>query len=57
MVKFTSKDKEWITAEIKLEIKNRDKLFKKAKHSGDHNDFQIFKQKRNIVTKLIRKAK
>lgn len=56
-VKFTSKDKQWITAEIKLEIKNRDKLFNKAKRSGDINDFQTFKHQRNLVTKLIRTAK
>ena len=56
-VRFSSKDKAWITGEIKIEMDVRDKLFKNAKRSGLFHDFEIFKQQRNLVNDLIRMAK
>lgn len=56
-VRFSSKDKAWITGEIKIEMDVRDKLFKKAKRSGLFQDFETFKQQRNYVNDLIRVAK
>jgi hypothetical protein len=57
MVKFTSKDKDWITAEIKIEITKINYLYTKAKTSRNPNDFDNFKRQRNHVTDLIRKTK
>ena len=47
----------WFTRDIHEKIKERDVLFKKAKRSGNLEDWTVFKQAKNRVCDLIRKAK
>ena len=48
---------EWITANIKTAIRQRKRLFKKAKRLNTANAWNIFKNKRNQVTTLLREQK
>ena len=56
-IRFTNRDKPWITAEIKLHILIRNKLFNKAKRTKSGPDWNTFKQCRNQTTLLIKRAK
>ncbi len=57
IVKQSTNDKPWVTAELKCEIKQRNKYFQDAKRSGSYLLFEKFKTQRNKVNKLVRKAK
>jgi hypothetical protein len=46
-VRFTSKDKPWVTGEIKIEILKRNRLFKRAKQTGSILLWAQFKIQRN----------
>lgn len=48
---------EWITSNIKQQIRKRKRLFRYAKRNNNENAWRHFKQKRNQVTDLIRRAK
>ena len=56
-IRFSNRDKCWINADIKLGIKKRNKLYRKAKRSNSDQDWTLFKRQRNHVTLSIRKAK
>lgn len=56
-IRENSRDKPWMTGEIKYEMKQRNTLYNHAKRSGLANDFIIFKTQRNKVINLIRNAK
>ena len=47
----------WFTRDIHDKIKEWDVLFKKAKRSGNLEDWTVFEQEKNRVCGLIRKAK
>ena len=52
-----SRDAIWLTNDIRHAMKIRHKLFKKAKHSNNGNDWFNYRQSRNRVTNMIRKRK
>ena len=45
-------DKPWITRHLKLHMKKRDRLFKKAKRTDSTHDWEAWRLQRNCVTKL-----
>ena len=47
----------WFIRNIQDKIKERNVLFKKAKRSGNLGDWTVFRQAKNWVCGLIRKAK
>ena len=47
----------WLDKEIKDAMKLRDQLKKNATITGDKYDVDLYKRKRNIVTKLNRKKR
>lgn len=54
---ITFGNKKWWTCEIDAEIKERDKLFRKATITQNIEDWTVFRQKRNKVVEIIRKSK
>ena len=48
---------DWVTAELVEQIKDRDYFYKRAKHSGDEDAWNISKHLRNITNANIRQAK
>ena len=58
-VTFTRRpsDKPWVNNEIRSQMRQRNRLFYKAKNSQSEDHFRKFKDKRNQVTTLIREAK
>ena len=56
-VTIRPREPEWITANIKTAIKQRKRLFKKAKRLNTANAWNKFKTKRNQVTTLLREQK
>ena len=47
----------WLTREIKTEMNNRDhRLMRKCRHSKRTTEYEKFKQQRNKVNNLVRKA-
>lgn len=54
---ITFGNKKWWTYEIDAEIRERDKLFRKATITKNTEDWSIFRQKRNKVVEMIRKSK
>ena len=56
-MKFRDDSPEWITKDMVQEIFYKDYLYKKAKHSKDENDWNLFHKKKNEVKKLLANAK
>ena len=58
-VTFTRRpsDKPWMNNEIRSQMRQRNRLYYKAKNSQSEDHFRKFKDKRNQVTTLIREAK
>ena len=56
-MKFRDDSPEWITREMVQEISHKDYLYKRAKHSHDPNDWDLFHKKKNEVKKLLSSAK
>lgn len=56
-VYLKSNDKSWVTPDLKYQMRERDKLFKKAKISKNVEDYELFKVQRNRVVNFIRAAK
>ena len=52
-----SRPSKWLTAELKIEMDNRDKLHRKAQKSRKLADIKEYKKRRNIYNNKIRKAK
>ncbi|XP_030752260.1 uncharacterized protein LOC115879515 [Sitophilus oryzae] len=50
-------NKKWWTPEIKMEITERDRFYKRAIITGDVEDWTKFKQKRNAVVQIIKDRK
>ena len=50
-------DKPWMNNEIRKQIRKRNRLYHKAKHTSNENHFQNYRNKRNEVIDLIRDAK
>ena len=56
-VTIRSKDAVWINADIRWAIKQRYRLFKKAKRSNKDEDWRAYRTYRNLVTAKIRDRK
>ena len=56
-VTIRSKDAAWINADIRWAIKQRYRLFKKAKRSNKDEDWRAYRTYRNLVTDKIRDRK
>ncbi len=56
-VTIRSKDAAWINADIRWAIKQRYRLFKKAKRSNKDEDWRAYRTYRNLVTTKIRDRK
>ena len=52
-----SREKPWVTKELKEEIGKRNKLFKKAKHTNRDEDWKNWRSQRNMATDLNRRLK
>ena len=50
-------DKPWVDNELKRSIKQRDRLWRKFKHTRDQQSFNIFKQARNLVVSMNRQKR
>ena len=48
-MKFRDDSPEWITREMVQEIAHKDNLYKRAKHTHDHGDWNLFHNKKNEV--------
>ena len=57
IIKFSNRDKSWVTPKIKHEIRKRNRLYRKAKRSRSCVNWADFKHQRNYVTSLIRAVK
>ncbi len=57
VVTIRPRDKPWMTSNIRLLMRRRDRLYKKFKFSKNINHWLAFKALRNEVTSLIRQAK
>ena len=49
--------KPWVSAELRREMRKRDRLFKTARRSGNESDWTRWRTQRNLVTSLNRKLK
>lgn len=49
--------KPWVSSELRREMRKRDRLFRKARETGDNNDWTRWKKQRALVTKLNRQLK
>ena len=56
-VTIRSKDAAWINVDIHWAIKQRYRLFKKAKRSNKDEDWRAYRTDRNLVTNRIRDSK
>ena len=56
-VTIRSKDAAWINADIRWTIKQRYRLFKKAKRSNKYEDWRAYRTYKNVVTTKIRDRK
>ena len=56
-MKFRDDSPEWITKDMVQEIFYKDHLYKKAKHTKDEKDWELFHKKKNEVKKLLSNAK
>ena len=54
---FREDSPEWITKEILSEINLKDYLYKKAKKTNSPDDWDVFKNKKNKVKRLLASAK
>ena len=50
-------NKPWVSSELRREMRKRDRLFRKARQTGDANAWTRWKKQRNLVTKLNRDLK
>ena len=50
-------DKPWMTSELKLSIRKRDRLFKRAKRTNSDDDWGRWRNQRNITTNINRRQK
>ena len=50
-------DKPWVSAELRREIRKRDRLFKQAQRRDNERDWTKWRAQRNLVTSLNRKLK
>ena len=55
--KISGRENPWLSAEIKLEMRSRDYLLRKARNSGTEIDWSNYKRARNIVDTHIRTSK
>ena len=55
--RITGKPAPWLTAELKAQMNERDKLLRSSRKSKKPDRINQYKQKRNLVKNLIRKAK
>ena len=46
------KDCQWMTKEIKQEVKNRDSCLKKARRTNTENDWSSYRQVKNVTNKI-----
>lgn len=53
----SGKDCPWLTSQIKAKMNERDFLLRKAKRTGNENDWSTYRRLRNATTNLIRKSK
>ena len=56
-VTIRSKDAAWIKADIRWDIKQRYRLFKKAKRSNKDEEWRSYRTYRSLVTAKIRDRK
>ena len=56
-VTIRHRDKPWVTADLKRQIRKRDRLFKKARNSQTNYDWERWRQQRNIATSMTRQLK
>ncbi len=50
-------DPSWLTVVIRRSIRQRKRLYRKAKRSANEHDWMLFRQQRNKTTSLIKEAK
>ena len=53
----SGKDCPWLTSQIKAKINERDFFVRKAKRTGNENDWSTYRRLRNATKNLIRKTK
>ena len=51
------RDKLWVTADLKRQIRRRDRLFKRAKNKQTEYDWKRWKDQRNLTTNLTKQLK
>lgn len=57
IVTFSSRRKPWVTKEIRSLMAEKDRAWKYANHSGNLNDYLLFKQLRSRISNLLDTAK
>ena len=56
-IRIRTTDKPWVTAELRKNIRKRDRLFKQARLKQTQHSWDRWKQQRNVVTDLNRRLK
>ncbi len=56
-LKVRARDKEWMTREIRLMIKKRNRLHARFKRTRDQNHYAVFRNKRREINCLINKTR